>query len=231
MSAPYELANIHNTIEEVCRSIGSRKNLLSIWDSLGEDRLWQELVACILGSRVSYETANMALTRLIDSGLLEKKKRATCFSRYEADLELVLSNLRYPFPNQRAKHIRRSAEIIYGKNRTIHRLLRKNSNVNGARKRLVEEISGIGPKQASLFLRNIGYSNELAVLDIHVLTYMFWVGLIPKEFAYMRNIKQYEGIEKIFLAHAYKMGFSADRFDLAIWVVMRVVKKEYKHWQ
>jgi N-glycosylase/DNA lyase len=93
---------------------------------------------------------------------------------------------------------------------------------------LALEVSGLGPKQASLFLRNIGYATHVAVLDTHVLTYMSWVGLTEAPIKSIPTVRKYEALEDAFIGHAYSFGQTPDRFDLAVWVVVKVAKQEQK---
>jgi N-glycosylase/DNA lyase len=95
---------------------------------------------------------------------------------------------------------------------------------------LASEVSGLGPKQASLFLRNIGYAAHVAVLDVHVLTYMSLVGLTEVPMKSVSTVRKYEALEDAFIKHAYSFGHAPDRFDLAVWVVLRIAKEEKTTW-
>ena len=238
---PVQISSIQKAIYEVCHSLEQSCSSVINWDCLPEEELWRELVACILGSRVSYNITHAAIERLAKATLFSKEKRSSHFQEYEEALMQNLSSildsdenkqspLHYPFPRLRAKQIRTTAEVIYGKNRSLRCLLNNVDNVYHARQRLVAEVSGIGPKQASLFLRNIGYTDELAVLDTHILTYLSWIGLIPTSVKSIPTLKKYEEIENEFIGLAYSNGFQTYYFDLAVWVVIRLVKKEYKKW-
>jgi N-glycosylase/DNA lyase len=85
---------------------------------------------------------------------------------------------------------------------------------------------GIGPKQASLFLRNIGYTDELAILDKHVLAYMGISGLAVNLKKAVNSLKGYKDLENILQTHARKFGLSLGYVDQAIWIVMRVYARE-----
>ena len=65
----------------------------------------------------------------------------------------------------------RAAERLYRGKGTLRSFLEDSHDSRDARRRLASEVSGVGPQQASLFLRNIGYAASVAALDIHVLTY------------------------------------------------------------
>jgi N-glycosylase/DNA lyase len=109
--------------------------------------------------------------------------------------------------------------------------LESSNDIRDTRRRLALEVSGLGPKQASLFLRNIGYAAHVAVLDIHVLTYMNWVGLTETLMRSVPTLRKYEALENAFMEHAYSFGYTPDRFDLAVWVVVKVAKEEQETWE
>ncbi len=172
----YSLPAIECAIRDVCVELGETEPASTSWLNQSEDDLWRELVACILGSRVRFETAYSAVERMHDMLLLSSSRRTTCFDQYEQDAVAVLSE-GYPFYRMRANQIRRAAEHLYGTRGSIRGVLNAARDGRGARRILAAEVSGLGPKQASLFLRNVGYAKHVAVLDVHVLTYMNWVGL------------------------------------------------------
>ena len=232
------LTAINNAIREVCLALEDKSYQPPSWASMTEDHLWRELVACILGSRVRFEVAHSAIRRMDRSLLFSESRRSSRFQQYEEDVMGVLSEkaapgepIRYPFFRVRAKQIRRAAERLYGSRGTLRSFLQGSHDIRDARRRLTLEVSGLGPKQASLFLRNIGYMTRVAVLDIHVLTYMNWVGLTESPIQSVPTVRKYEALEDAFIEHAYSFGYTPDRFDLAVWVVVRVAKQEQKTWE
>ncbi|WP_419600764.1 hypothetical protein, partial [Thiolapillus sp.] len=95
-----------------------------------------------------------------------------------------------------------------------------------ARELLVKNVWGFGPKQASLFLRRVGYCAELAALDTHILDYLRLArGIDPKPSALSR-LASYERVEKEFQRVASDFGHPVGCVDLAMWVTMRVAKRE-----
>ena len=211
----------------------------SNWVQTSEHLLWHELVACILGSTVSFEHAQAAARHLDVEGLLGV---ADCLSnREQFELRIIeaLSSPIYPpvtrsgkgrryrYPRLRANHIRRSAESIYQSGRSIKYLLRCSKDAPSARMRIISTAVGIGPKQASLFLQNIGYADDLAILDVHVLRYMFLQGFLPRATIGTAHIANYEKAEERLREYAEKMGMSVSRLDTAVWVVMRVFRREF----
>lgn len=235
------LPAIENAIREVCFALGERSHHTSSWARMTEDNLWRELVACILGTRVRFEVAYAAVERMEETRLLCQSRRSSHFDQYEQDIMRVLSGAlpaqgtlgsqnRYPFFRIRAGQIRRAAERLYSDRGSIRQFLKDARGVREARRRLASEVSGLGPKQASLFLRNVGYAAHIAVLDVHVLTYMSRIGLTDTPVHSVSTVRKYETLEDAFIEHSRSLGYTPDRFDLAVWVVVRAAKEEQKTW-
>jgi len=235
------LLTIECAIREVCKALEHKAYLPPPWRTMTEDNLWREVVACILGSRVRFNVAHAAVERMGKCSLLSGRRRTGRHDDFEHDvLQAISGNApqinpaerqsRYPFTKLRSKHIRAAAERLYSNNGTIRSFLEEASNVKEARRSLATEVAGLGPKQASLFLRNIGYASHVAILDIHVLTYMNWIGLTDVPLKSISTIRRYETLEDAFIRHSGSMGYPPDRFDLAVWVVVRVAKEEYESW-
>ena len=235
------LPAIENAIRDVCSALDESGRQRPSWSSMTEDDLWRELIACILGSRVRFEIAHSAVHRIEKMRLLSQSRRSSGFAQYEQDIIGALSGeplaqdgvgqqSRYPFFRIRANHIRRAAERLYGACGSIREFLDDARDVQEARRRLVSDVAGLGPKQASLFLRNTGYAAHVAVLDVHVLSYMNWVGLTDTQVKSVSSVRKYESLEDAFIEHSCLFGYTPDRFDLAVWVVVKVAKEEYNTW-
>jgi len=59
---------------------------------------------------------------------------------------------------------------------------------------------------------------------------MNWVGLTDVHVKSVSTVRKYEILEDSFIEHSYSFGYTPDRFDLAVWVVVKVAKEEYKSW-
>ncbi len=232
------LPRLEYAIREVSRALEQTSILSPCWHAMSEEDLWRELVACILGSRVRYDIAHAATVLMASANLFSMPLQSSGREKYGHNVLRALSSTdnsqtgsslpcRYPFPRLRAKQISLAAETLYANGGTISSLLHKAEDLHTVRRRLSEEVAGLGPKQASLFLRNVGYARHVAVLDVHVLTYMNWIGLTRSPQKAVRTVRQYELLEEAFIEHSYSAGFRPDLFDIAVWVVVRVAKKEY----
>ena len=216
---------IEQAIRDICNTLGERP--VVSWRKHSEDELWRELVTCILGSRVRIKAVNAAIERMGSMCLLSRPQPRTCFNQFEVDTLAALTG-GYPFFRVRANQIRRAAEHIYITRGSILSLLNDLKDVCSARRLLVREVPGLGPKQASLFLRNICFAKYIAILDVHVLTYLRWVGITDSLHKSISNLYEYEALENAFIEHASAFGYSPDQFDLAVWIVIRVAKEESK---
>ncbi len=92
-----------------------------------------------------------------------------------------------------------------------------NSSILGPDKRnmLNVKINGMGLKECSHFLRNIGYRN-LAILDRHILKHLVNCEVIP-EIPNSLNPKTYFMIENQFIEFAETVGIPIDELDLLFW--------------
>lgn len=91
----------------------------------------------------------------------------------------------------------------------------KTNNPYELREYLVEEIKGMSYKEASHFLRNIGY-RDLAILDRHILNYLKKYHVI-EEIPKTLSAKKYYAIEERFKEFSLEEGISMDELDLLFW--------------
>ena len=91
-------------------------------------------------------------------------------------------------------------------------ILSSNLNQYEKRKKIKDNFSGLGMKESSHFLRNIGYKN-LAIIDRHILKNLHLCGVLENT-APPKNEKQYLEIEDKFLKYAIEIGIEMDFLDL-----------------
>ncbi len=233
MKFPYSIKScekLDKTIQVLCPFIEKQINT-QYKSSWSEFDLRRELVACILGSQVRYETALKALLLLEKAKLLNDDHWTGPNDTFEAEVFNVLSggtlNFNekwcYRFPKIRSKQISKTRDKI--SERSISERIYDFKNPKKLREVLVFEISGLGPKQASMFLRNIGISYDLAILDTHVLNYMDLKNLLCLKKAKVNTIKNYEKSEKIVNKYAKEIGYPVGFMDWALWATMRAARE------
>lgn len=233
--APLPLTAIDAAVRDVYLILSERSHKLRPWFEVSERRLWTELASCILGSRVQYEVADAALLRIKRAGLLHSDARTVTAPNYRRRVLAAITSTskrrqrsarrwKYPFAYSRATQLSQTAKCLYGTSESIKKRLLAASDSRTARRTLME-LPGIGPKQASLFLRNIGFSNDVAVLDSHVVAYMSWAGLMDAYRYSTATLRGYEALEEVFVSYASTHGYSAPILDMSVWLVVRVVKQ------
>ena len=113
--------------------------------------------------------------------------------------------MRYRFPTSRGRQLARTHARVTSFCGSLSRLVSGCKTAEDIREWLVCNAPGIGPKQASMFLRNIGYSYDLATIDRHVLTYMTSIG-IEKLGTNVTGLSGYIRRETAFHDHARDLG-------------------------
>lgn len=179
------------------------KQRLNEFKRIRPDDYFYELVYCLLTPQSSAVNAAVAV------GLLKKND----FQTRNVYPERFLSN--------------KDSYIRFHKNKTRYLLEMKNQypeilfqlffgySAPELREWLVKNVKGIGYKEASHFLRNIGYKN-MAILDRHILKNLVRVRVL-KELPKSLPKKMYLEIEKKFLNYSKKINISMDELDLLFW--------------
>jgi N-glycosylase/DNA lyase len=165
-----------------------------------ENQIFNELCFCLL-------TANFQAEKSIQ---IQNKLQAEFSTLPETKLALKLKQLGHRFPNMRAKFI---AEARQHKQKLREML---NLNELDARAWLVKNVKGLGMKESSHFLRNIGFKNT-AIIDFHILDLLEKENLIQKPKSKSLTKKQYLEIEQILKQLAEKSNLNLAELDLYLW--------------
>jgi len=99
--------------------------------------------------------------------------------------------------------------------RSIKEIIGRIGGAKQAREWLVKNVKGIGYKEASHFLRNVGFDN-LAILDRHVLSVLHEYGLID-EVPRSLTCGRYLEIEEKLVELSEKLGLTLGELDLYLW--------------
>src|ERR1700733_9293108 len=142
-----------------------------------EEDVWYEFSCCVLSSQVPYGLAQAAANRIGESGVLSCRDPRPR-SDIEHDLSVILRGLfsidgklrRYRFPVAKSAQLAAAKSNIASCFGSLTETLTHYTDVEDTRQWLVQHAPGLGPKQASMFLRNLGVSDEMAILDRHILS-------------------------------------------------------------
>jgi len=216
---------LESTVQVIARDIEDSVSQAAM--PRAEEALIYELICCILSSQVPYDLAISATECLIGDGLAQWAFVLPVDELEQAVTTILLKPLhtpsgsrRYRFPHRKAREIASAFERFRLSQGSIAEFLRQYPEPAKARHWLVENISGLGPKQASMFLRNAGHSRDLAILDRHILKYMRLIQISDLG-AGVSRLKDYEKEERRFADHAALLGFPVGILDSAVWIVLR----------
>lgn len=220
---------LDSAIGALCPEIwGNMQSVLNA--EYSEEKLWEDLVCCVLSSQVKFELSQAVTQNLKHNGLLEfdvldysYEDRLGKFLR--SPVMVDGRSIKYRFPNTKAKQIAAARENIYGSGVSLQEMLDKYSESSELRAALVKLVPGLGMKQASMYLRNVSNSFELAVIDSHVLKYMNVMDLVKKVPSTISKA-QYLVKENMLIKYAEKFDYPVGCVDYAIWIVMRVASKD-----
>lgn len=98
----------------------------------------------------------------------------------------------------RARQITHAAKFIYHQNNGIKSILKCFNSSIAARKFFSDFIPGLGCKESSHFLRNIGYCDDLAIIDVHIITFLKRMALINSTINAPLTYRTYRELEKKF---------------------------------
>ena len=168
------------------------------------DRYFYELAYCLLTPQSSAEHAEAVTDLLRKHGFAETGFDPEPFLRDKSHY--------IRFHRTKARHLLKArAEFS-----VIIQHLSKGSSATELREWLVGNVKGLGQKEATHFLRNIGKSGGLAILDRHILRNLKRYGVIRALPASLSK-KQYLSIERRFQRFAETVGIPLDELDLLFW--------------
>jgi len=165
------------------------------------DDLFNELCFCVLTANFNAEKCIMIQREIGDEFL----------TLSEEELAKRLAELGHRYPNTRAKYISESAKYKDSLKNIVH-----SSEGKELREWLVKNIKGFGYKEASHFLRNIGF-DDYAIIDFHIVNILVRYNLIKRPKSLSK--KRYLEIENVLKDIARKLDFSLAELDLYLWYI------------
>lgn len=205
---PPTLDSIKAAHQERRREIRARlAEFREIWRSGSDEKLWEEMVFCFFTGGCS---ARMGLNSV------EAVRHLIGEGSHEEVMNALVGRHRYP--RARARYVIASRDFL-----TEHCGMRLREKLWGFRDRharrdwLVKEkgIKGLGYKEASHYLRNIGFKGY-AILDKHILRSLFELGYIDDPKPPSTRAKYLATEEKLKLL-AEKTGIDFDELDFVLW--------------
>ena len=175
--------------------------------------LEEEIVFCLLGGHgIPAEIGIAAFERLRSRGLISTKAHSIeLFStNLREPLEVSGRQVTYRFWAQKAKYVATALQTLSEQPVPCHSAREMRS--------YLMRLPGIGPKTASWIVRNWLHSNEVAILDIHIIR----AGQLMNLFTPSERVEaHYFQMEQRFLDLAAAMGVPPSNLDALIWSEMR----------
>lgn len=200
-----EIKELKSTYEKIKREIERRlEDFKKTWRD-GDNAIFAELIFCLLTPQSKAKVCWNAVLKLLKKNLLLKGD--------EKKIAEEIKGVR--FRNKKVGYIMEARKLIYAKE-NIKEKLSKFRNAYEAREWLVKNIKGMGYKEASHFLRNIGQGFELAILDRHILKNLKLLEVID-EIPPNLSRKKYLEIEEKMREFSVAIDIPMPHLDLLLW--------------
>jgi N-glycosylase/DNA lyase len=179
------------------------------------ERIFYELCYCILTPQSKGMACDKVVAGLVSKGVLDDP-----FARRE-ELEDELKNVR--FWRKKTEYLNKARKRFF---KVDSDLAKEISHMEGEfdhardlRNWLRAELRGmgIGMKEASHFLRNIGYGEGLAIIDRHVLKCMGELHFLIEEPIALNSDKDYLRAEELISDFSIKSKIPLEELDLLFW--------------
>lgn len=229
-----KLWQVDYAVTDMCEQVANYVKVLH-WEDMDEKSILRELIICILGSGVRYELAAAYADEILSNPTFISQQQSEPSLADEISSILSLPTYckiekkqytKYRYPKRGAKHVARSIKSIRDKHSSIKKLLKKKLDTRHLRKELIILCPGIGPKQGSHFLKNIGYTEDIAVLDRHIVRYMEAAEKNEICKRTLSRLDNYELVEKRFQKITEKFSHSPSIVDQSMWFIMRAIGNE-----
>ncbi len=162
--------------------------------------IFTELCFCILTPQSNARQCDKAIQELVKKRLLFKAPAGAI----------------RPVLKGRSRFHNKKADYLVNARRSFDRSVLSAGNILDVRKKIVENIKGVGYKEASHFLRNIGLGKDIAILDRHILKNLKRYGVIDTVPSSI-SVKSYLNIEESARSFAKKIGLALEELDLLFW--------------
>lgn len=191
------------------------KEFKELYNKGKDEDVFKELCFCILTPQ--------AKAVFCDSAIKELGRKRLLLKGSESAVRNVLKGL-VRFHNKKASYLvnaRRFFSAKADKKTDAADIKRKmgQDDVFGARDWLVKNIKGLGYKEASHFLRNIGLGDGLAILDRHILKNLKRYGAVKEVPSSISSRKAYIDIEDKMRRFSDRIKIPLEEMDLLFWSI------------
>lgn len=178
-----------------------------IWENETEENIFSELAFCLLTPQ--------SKAKMCWGSICNLKEDNALICGNEEDILKCLYGVRFKY--KKSKYIREARELFKKNGKiSIKKEIEKFQNPFEMREWLVKNVKGMGHKEASHFLRNIGKGRDLAILDRHILKNLKLIGVI-EEIPESMTPSRYLQLEDIMRNFSSEIGIPMDHLDIVLW--------------
>ena len=199
-----EILKIYKIIKpEIKKAI---KGYKKAWNK-SEKEIFAEIAFCILTPQSKAKNAWSAITTLVENNLL--------YTGSSSEIVEYLNIVR--FKNNKSKYLIELRNLMT-KNKKLQpkKILSEIGDTLEKRKWILKNIKGMGLKEASHVLRNLGFGENIAILDRHILRNLKELNIIDNIPKTITEKKYYE-IEEKMRNYSKFCKIDMDKLDLVLW--------------
>ena len=178
-----------------------------LWKNADDKKLFIELSFCLFTPQSNAKSCWKAVEILLEKDLIYNGSS----SQISEKINLVR------FRNNKASYLVEARGKFFGKNSiSLRSALESQADSFLKREWLVSNIKGMGYKEASHYLRNIGLGEDIAILDRHILKNMVKLGIIdeiPKTLSKANYLKLESLLNEFSESSSIPMG----HLDFVLW--------------
>jgi N-glycosylase/DNA lyase len=179
-----------------------------LWQNSTDEQIFTELCFCLCTPQTKAVNADKAIKSLLKDNIL--------FTGTAEEISKYLKGL-VRFHNNKSKYIVEAREFFFSPH-AIKKIKQTidSQNIKATRLFFFKNIKGLGLKEASHFLRNIGFGEELAILDRHILKNLCLLKVIdevPKNL----DTKTYFLVEQKIEKFSLQVNIPMDYLDFILW--------------
>jgi len=205
MEVKYEIKELYRNVRPLIEKRLTEFRIM--WEKGDDYAMFKEFIFCLLTPQSKAKICWDAVERMEQKSLLMN-------GDYREILE-CLEGVR--FRNKKAEYIINSRAIFLDNAiPMVKPIISRFKSPEEARDFLVKDVKGMGYKEASHFLRNIGCGENLAILDRHILKNLKFLGKI-KDIPQSISRKIYMELENLFLRTAEELDIPPAHLDLLLW--------------
>ncbi len=168
----------------------------------GNNEWFKELCFCILTAN-SPAKAGIKTQKIVGDGFLTLNLE---------ELYKKLKTTGQRFPRKKAEYIINARQY----SQSIKDRVKSFGNGKKAREWLANNILGIGMKEASHFLRNVGY-DDVAIIDRHIVNLLVEHNMVSRPNTITK--RKYIDVEKVVEILAKETGIPLGKLDLIMWYI------------